>query len=96
MPRMNSIIERWIQTCRHELLDRTFIWNHAHLLHALREDEIHYNTHRTHRGVAGAAPLRPLPQPITTAETVTPLRIHRRDRLAGSSTNTNMPPEQHG
>lgn len=26
-PRMNSIVERWIQTCRHELLDRTPIWN---------------------------------------------------------------------
>jgi putative transposase len=23
MPRMNSIMERWVQTCRHELLDRT-------------------------------------------------------------------------
>jgi hypothetical protein len=29
MPRMNSIVERWIQTCRHELLDRTLIWNFA-------------------------------------------------------------------
>jgi hypothetical protein len=23
MPRMNAIMERWIRTCRHELLDRT-------------------------------------------------------------------------
>jgi putative transposase len=36
VPRMNSVIERWIQSCRHELLDRTLIWHHAHLLHALR------------------------------------------------------------
>jgi putative transposase len=27
MPRMNSIIERWIQTCRHEFLNRTLIWD---------------------------------------------------------------------
>ena len=27
MPRMNSIMERWVQTCRRELLDRTWIWN---------------------------------------------------------------------
>ena len=27
MPRMNSIMERWVQTCRRELLDRTLIWN---------------------------------------------------------------------
>jgi hypothetical protein len=29
-------MERWSQACRHELLDRTLIWNQAHLLHALR------------------------------------------------------------
>jgi putative transposase len=27
MPKMNSIMERWVQSCRHELLDRTLIWN---------------------------------------------------------------------
>ena len=32
MPRMNSIMERWVQTCRRELLDRTLIWNQSHLL----------------------------------------------------------------
>jgi len=26
-PRMDSLMERWIQTCRRELLDRTLIWN---------------------------------------------------------------------
>jgi hypothetical protein len=36
---MNSIMERWVQTCRRELLDRTLIWNQPHLLHALREFE---------------------------------------------------------
>jgi transposase InsO family protein len=25
MPRMNAIMERWVQTCRRELLDRTLI-----------------------------------------------------------------------
>ena len=44
-PRMNSIMERWVQTCRRELLDRTLIWNQAHLLHALREFEAFYNEH---------------------------------------------------
>jgi hypothetical protein len=37
IPRMNSIRERWVQTCRRELLDPTLIWNQRHLLHALRE-----------------------------------------------------------
>ena len=27
MPRMNPVMERWVQTCRRELLDRTLIWN---------------------------------------------------------------------
>ncbi|MHC3456195.1 transposase family protein, partial [Streptomyces prasinus] len=44
MPRMNSIMERWVQTCRRELLDRTLIWNQRHLLHALREFEDFYNS----------------------------------------------------
>jgi len=34
MPRMNAIMERWIQTRRQELLDRTLIWNQHHLLRA--------------------------------------------------------------
>ena len=33
VPRMNALMERWIQTCRTELLDRTLIWNQSHLPH---------------------------------------------------------------
>jgi transposase InsO family protein len=65
MPRMNSIMERWVRTCRRELLDRTLIWNQRHLLHALREYETFYNQHRPHQGVANARPLAALPEPIT-------------------------------
>ena len=83
MPRMNSIMERWIQACRHELLDRTLIWNQAHLLHALREYERHHNRHRPHRGIANARPLYPLPEPITGPATLTRLHVRRRDRLGG-------------
>ena len=39
VPRMNAIMERWVRTCRRELLDRTLIWNQRHLLHARREYE---------------------------------------------------------
>ena len=35
-PRMNAIAERWIGGCRRELLDRTLIWNPAHLRRVLR------------------------------------------------------------
>ena len=63
MPRMNSLMERWIQTCRRELLDRTLVWNQRHVLHALCVFETHYNEHRPHRALAQAARLSPLPQP---------------------------------
>jgi putative transposase len=80
---MNAIMERWIQTCRRELLDRMLVWNLAHLLHALRQYERHDNAHRPHRGIANARPLHPLPEPITNPATITHLNIHRRDRLGG-------------
>jgi transposase InsO family protein len=83
MPRMNSIMERWIQSCRRELLDRVLVYNQAHLLHALREYERHYNTHRPHRGISCARPLHPLPDPITEPAELARLDIRRRDRLGG-------------
>ncbi|WP_406358847.1 integrase core domain-containing protein [Streptomyces sp. NBC_01635] len=83
IPRMNSLMERWIQTCRRELLDRTLIWNQSHLLHALREFETFYNEHRPHRALGQAAPLRQLPEPIADPRQINPLEVHRRDRLGG-------------
>ncbi|PZS38252.1 MAG: integrase, partial [Pseudonocardiales bacterium] len=63
-PRMNAITERWIGGCRRELLDRTLIWNQNHLRRILREYETHHNQHRPHRFLHGAAPLKPLPEPV--------------------------------
>jgi putative transposase len=83
MPRMNSIMERWVQTCRRELLDRTLIWNQSHLLHALREFEQFYNGHRPHQGIANARPLQPLPVPLVIPDQPASLDIRRRDRLGG-------------
>jgi putative transposase len=83
VPRMNAIMERWVRSCRTELLDRTSIVNQAHLLRALREYETFYNEHRPHRALRAAAPLRPLPQPITEPDQLDRLDIRRRDRLGG-------------
>jgi hypothetical protein len=44
----NSIMERWIGGCRRELLDRTLIWNQAHLRRILRQYQTHHNHHRQH------------------------------------------------
>ncbi|MFB4298586.1 integrase core domain-containing protein [Actinomadura sp. NTSP31] len=83
MPRMNAVMERWVQTCRRELLDRTLIWNQRHLLDALREFVTFYNEHRPHQGIANARPLRPLPSPITEPDQVAQLNVRRRQRLGG-------------
>jgi putative transposase len=79
-PRMNSVMERWIGSCRRELLDRTLIWNQRHLMTVLREYEDFYNTHRPHRALKQAAPLRPLPHGIADLDH---FRVQRRDRAAG-------------
>jgi hypothetical protein len=76
-------MERWIQTCRRELLDRTLVWNQAHLLHALRQHERHDNEHQSHRGISNSRPLQPLPEPITDTNKITHLAARRRDRLGG-------------
>ncbi|GLY70026.1 integrase core domain-containing protein [Amycolatopsis taiwanensis] len=81
-PRMNSIMERWVKTLRAELLDRMLIWNEAHLRHALRKYESHYNLHRTHRSLAAAAPLKAPPEALD-ADRIDRLRVRRQDRLGG-------------
>ena len=79
-PRMNSVMERWIGSCRRELLDRTLIWNQRHLMTVLHEYEDFYNTHRPHRTLKQAAPLRPLPDGVTDLDH---FRVLRRDRAQG-------------
>lgn len=79
-PRMNSIMERWIGSCRRELLDRTLIWNQRHLMMVLREYEDFYNSHRPHRALDQAAPLRSLPDGVTNLDH---FRVGRHDRAGG-------------
>jgi hypothetical protein len=83
IPRMKSIMERWVQTCRRELLDRMLIWNQRHLLHTLREYEQFYNGHRPHQGIANARPLHPLPEPIIDPDALDHLNIRKHARLGG-------------
>ena len=55
-PQANAHAERWERTLRHELLDRTIIWNERQLRQLLEEYIEHYNTHRPHRGISQRAP----------------------------------------
>jgi len=78
-PRMNAIAERWIGGCRRELLDRTLVWNQAHLRQILRQYETHHNQHRPHRSLHGAAPLKPLPRPVSLDQ----YRVRRQAHVGG-------------
>jgi hypothetical protein len=78
-PRMNAIAERWIGGCRRELLDRTLIWNQAHLRRILSDYQAHHHQHRPHRFLSGAAPLKPLPEPVD----LDLYRIRRQAQVGG-------------
>jgi putative transposase len=71
---MNAVMERWVLTCRREPLDRILIWNHRHLLHALREFEQFYNGHRPYRGIANARPLHACPHRSLPQTSALPFR----------------------
>ena len=73
---MNSVMERWIGSCRRELPGRTLVLNQRHLMIVLREHDDFCSRHRPHR----AAPLRPLPDGVTDLDQ---LRVQRRDRAGG-------------
>jgi transposase InsO family protein len=77
-PRMNAIIERWVGSARRELLDRILIINERHLRKVLTEYETHFNTHRPHRTLNQASPLRARPDPVDAG-----IKVIRRDRLGG-------------
>ncbi len=55
-PQANAFAERWVRTVRHELLDRTLIWNQRQLERLLAEFVDHYNQHRPHRSRNQRAP----------------------------------------
>jgi hypothetical protein len=76
-PRMNPVMERWISSCRRELLDRTLVWNQRHLMIVPREYEDFCSRHRPHRTLNQAAPL---PDGVTGLDQ---FRVQRRDRAGG-------------
>ncbi|HEU5158117.1 MAG TPA: integrase core domain-containing protein [Streptosporangiaceae bacterium] len=77
-PRMNAIMERWVGSVRRELLDRILIINAQHLHRVLAEYAAHFNSHRPHRALDQASPLRALPHPVDAE-----VNVIRRDRLGG-------------
>lgn len=74
-PMANAYAERCVRTLRHELLDRTIIWNERQLRTLLVDDIDHYNQHRPHRALDQAAPCDPN---VITIDTGRPVLRHAR------------------
>jgi hypothetical protein len=79
-PRMNAIMDRWVGSCRRELLGRTLIWNRCHLMAVLGGYGDLCNTRRPHRALNQAAPLCSLPDGVTSLDS---FRVRQRDRAGG-------------
>lgn len=78
-PQANAFAERWVRTLRHELLDRTIIWNEHQLRSLLAEYVDHYNRHRSHRSREQRAP-----DDVDTTTPTRPIeRIQRRTTCGG-------------
>jgi len=50
-PWQNGVAERWVGSCRRELLDHTIVLNERHLKRLLSDYVSYYNEDRTHLGL---------------------------------------------
>lgn len=53
-PNLNAHAERWVRSCRAELLDRMLIFGEAHLRRLVLGYAAHHNAERPHQGLGGA------------------------------------------
>jgi hypothetical protein len=94
--KLNAIMERWVRSCRTELLDRTLIVNQANLctrFASTRPSTTNTGTtaRSTPRHPYARSPIRSPHGTDSTAST-----SDDATDLAASSTSTNTPPELHG
>jgi hypothetical protein len=95
VPRMNSICERWVLTCRRDLLDRTLIWNQRHLLHCASTRRSTTSIART-RASPMPDPCSGYPNPSPTPTASPGWTSAEQTVSAASSTNTTMPLDLRG
>ena len=55
-PWQNGVAERWIGSCRRELLDHVMALNASHLRRLIRDDVVYYNSDRTHDSLEKDSP----------------------------------------
>jgi len=56
----NGVAERWVESCRHDLLDHVIAFNEAHLKRLLSDYVGYYHDDRTHLGLGKNTPNRRL------------------------------------
>jgi transposase InsO family protein len=57
-PWQNGVAERWVGSCRRDLLDHVVVLNERHLKRLMREYVRYYQEDRTHLGLAKDTPVR--------------------------------------
>ena len=84
-PWQNGVAERWVESCRRDLLDHVIVLNERHLRRLLSEYVRYYHEDRTHLGLSKETPggrIRSMPR----GRVITQARLgglhHRYDRVA--------------
>jgi putative transposase len=96
-PWQNGVAERWIQSCRHDLLDHIIALNERHLKRLLSAYVSYYHQDRTHLGLGKDTPIR-RPRSLAFGRVMSNERLgglhHRYDRAAwlGPVSNPSLKP----
>jgi putative transposase len=70
-PWQNGVAERWVGSCRRDLLDHVIVLNERHLKRLMAEYVRYYHEDRTHLGLAKDTPVgRPIAIPPTSGSTI--------------------------
>ena len=84
-PWQNGVAERWVESCRKDLLDHIIAVNERHLRRLLSEYIRYYQEDRTHLGLGKDTPNR-RPRSVPSARVISHERLgglhHRYDRVA--------------
>jgi putative transposase len=78
-PWQNDVAERWVGSCRRDLLDHVIVLNERHLKRLMAEYVRYYHEDRTHLGLAKDTPAGRLTAIRSGAES----KIHSLPRLGG-------------
>ena len=84
-PWQNGVAERWVGSCRRDLLDHIIVMNERHLKRLLSDYVRYYHEDRTHLGLGKETPSR-RPRSAARGRVVSHARLgglhHRYDRAA--------------